>query len=290
MFGGSKRKPGAQLPRAPANRKPAALKPAKPQQRAIPAAAQQAPPGPKGVSPVFLKPEARATKPRPTAQKQVVPKMTPAPVPQSTEPTTPGRARPPVAKPVSTNRTPAIPVPKPAATSKHATASNPTAAGKQPVVGALVKKPKKPKKPKKSVAAAGPRDTSPEEGRPTPFREWWRELSLGFIVLAWIVVYAVVHPKRASASRGTGIFEFNARGGRLYANGEQFSIKGVNWFGSEAFNGPPGGLDKHSVGWYFDFLERNDFNAVRLLCARPTLNTGAACHSCISPRRPQVQP
>ena len=156
---------------------------------------------------------------------------------------------------------------KPLASPQPAAAPKPT--GKQPVDGALAKKPRKHKKPKKSVAAAGPRDTSPEEGRPTPLRQWWREIILGVIVLVWILVYIVAHPKRASASRGAGVFEFEARGGKIYANGELFSIKGVNWFGSEAFNGPPGGLDKHSVGWYLDFLERHEFNAIRLLCAPP---------------------
>ena len=64
---------------------------------------------------------------------------------------------------------------------------------------------------------------------------------------------------------------FEGRDGLLYANGHEFSFKGVNWweivhhtarcpatyhaallrrrFGSEAFNGPPGGLHAHTVGW-----------------------------------------
>ena len=39
----------------------------------------------------------------------------------------------------------------------------------------------------------------------------------------------------------------------------------MNWFGSEAYNGPPGGLDKHDLEWYMDFLKAHDFNAIRLL-------------------------
>jgi aryl-phospho-beta-D-glucosidase BglC (GH1 family) len=39
----------------------------------------------------------------------------------------------------------------------------------------------------------------------------------------------------------------------------------ANWFGSEAYNGPPGGLDKHSVRHYLDFLASHGFNAIRLL-------------------------
>lgn len=59
--------------------------------------------------------------------------------------------------------------------------------------------------------------------------------------------------------------EFVGRNGVLYANNIPFSIKGCNWFGSEAYNGPPNGLDVHSIGWYLDFLKRHNFNAIRLL-------------------------
>ena len=48
------------------------------------------------------------------------------------------------------------------------------------------------------------------------------------------------------------LLDFDGRDGLLYCNGKQFSIKGVNWFGSEAYNGPPGGLDVHSVEWYME--------------------------------------
>ena len=64
---------------------------------------------------------------------------------------------------------------------------------------------------------------------------------------------------------GEVLLDFAGRDGILRANGVPFSIKGANWFGSEAFNGPPGGLDKHSVGWYLDFLKQHKFNAIRLL-------------------------
>lgn len=60
-------------------------------------------------------------------------------------------------------------------------------------------------------------------------------------------------------------FNVVGRDGALYANGVQFHIKGANWFGSEAYCGPPNGLDKHTIGWYMDFLARNNFNAIRLL-------------------------
>ncbi|KAL1528782.1 hypothetical protein AB1Y20_010109 [Prymnesium parvum] len=55
--------------------------------------------------------------------------------------------------------------------------------------------------------------------------------------------------------------------GLLYANGgeEPFHIKGANWFGAEAFNGPPRGLHKHPLRYYLDFLAAHGFNAIRLL-------------------------
>ena len=59
--------------------------------------------------------------------------------------------------------------------------------------------------------------------------------------------------------------DFIGRNGKIYANAQPFSIKGVNWFGSEAYCGPPNGLEKHNIAWYLDFLERHHFNAVRLL-------------------------
>ena len=36
--------------------------------------------------------------------------------------------------------------------------------------------------------------------------------------------------------------DFVAYDDKLYANGEPFSLKGANWWGSESRNGPPGGL------------------------------------------------
>lgn len=63
----------------------------------------------------------------------------------------------------------------------------------------------------------------------------------------------------------SGSLDFAARNGKVYCNGVQFSFKGINWFGSEAYNGPPNGLDAHDIGWYLDFMQRHKFNAVRLL-------------------------
>eukprot|EP00966_Prymnesium_polylepis_P173452 4012666-Prymnesium_polylepis.1 len=59
--------------------------------------------------------------------------------------------------------------------------------------------------------------------------------------------------------------DFRAGGGLLYGNHQPFHIKGINWYGSESRNGPPGGLDYHSVSWYMEFLAAHEFNALRLL-------------------------
>ena len=53
--------------------------------------------------------------------------------------------------------------------------------------------------------------------------------------------------------------------GSLFVNGQPLSIKGVNWFGSESYGGPPGGLAVHTIDFYLDFLQEHKFNALRLL-------------------------
>ena len=66
-----------------------------------------------------------------------------------------------------------------------------------------------------------------------------------------------------------GVLDFHGQNGVLYATtatgDHEFFIKGANWFGSEAYNGPPNGLKEHGIGFYLDFLKSNQFNAVRLL-------------------------
>ena len=53
--------------------------------------------------------------------------------------------------------------------------------------------------------------------------------------------------------------------GSLFVNGVPLSIKGVNWFGSDSYGGPPGGLTEHTIDFYLDFLQEHKFNALRLL-------------------------
>ena len=55
---------------------------------------------------------------------------------------------------------------------------------------------------------------------------------------------------------------FEARDGRLYADGKLFHVKGINWYGSEGRTGAPGGLHKHSLAWYMAMLKDNRFNAI----------------------------
>ena len=64
---------------------------------------------------------------------------------------------------------------------------------------------------------------------------------------------------------------FAAHTGKVFANGVPFSIKGLNWYGSEGRAGPPSGLAEHSVGWYIRFIARNDFQELLTLC--PELKT-----------------
>lgn len=63
---------------------------------------------------------------------------------------------------------------------------------------------------------------------------------------------------------------------KLWANGEEFRIKGINWYGSESRSGPPEGLDEHGVEFYLDFLSSNGFNAIRLLFNHESIIVNAA--------------
>ncbi|KAL1500419.1 hypothetical protein AB1Y20_013076 [Prymnesium parvum] len=59
--------------------------------------------------------------------------------------------------------------------------------------------------------------------------------------------------------------KLSSRMGKLWANGEELHLKGINWFGSESRTGAPDGLGVHTVEYYMDFLSLHGFNAVRLL-------------------------
>ena len=58
---------------------------------------------------------------------------------------------------------------------------------------------------------------------------------------------------------------FSGKNGQLYANGQPFHVKGISYYGTEhKLDHPPFGLDKHSLDYYFSWLAKEKFNAVRL--------------------------
>ena len=79
------------------------------------------------------------------------------------------------------------------------------------------------------------------------------------------VIFTSDYSNRTDDESPRDPIDFVAYGGRIYANGEPFDIKGINWFGSESRHGPPSGLARHGLGFYLDLLEFHGFNALRLL-------------------------
>ena len=57
---------------------------------------------------------------------------------------------------------------------------------------------------------------------------------------------------------------FQSMDGKLYANGQPFSVKGINWFGSETEMTVPGGLRERRMGELLDFVRDSGFNALRI--------------------------
>lgn len=58
--------------------------------------------------------------------------------------------------------------------------------------------------------------------------------------------------------------QFTAASGQLYMAGKQLQLKGVSWFGAEGVGMVPDGLWAHNASYYFQFLTKNGFNAVRI--------------------------
>uniref|UniRef100_A0A914UPG7 Glycoside hydrolase family 5 domain-containing protein n=1 Tax=Plectus sambesii TaxID=2011161 RepID=A0A914UPG7_9BILA len=52
--------------------------------------------------------------------------------------------------------------------------------------------------------------------------------------------------------------------GQILLHGEQLVLKGINYFGFEREESAPHGLSRQSLDFVLDFMEENDFNAVRL--------------------------
>ena len=58
--------------------------------------------------------------------------------------------------------------------------------------------------------------------------------------------------------------DFTAAKGSLLLNGRRLHVKGVSWFGFEGDNAILDGLWQYPIESYLDFLEKNQFNALRL--------------------------
>ena len=58
--------------------------------------------------------------------------------------------------------------------------------------------------------------------------------------------------------------KFASRNGSLFINDESLHLRGVNWFGFGTKQGVFSGLYAQPVSWFLDFLERREFNAVRV--------------------------
>ena len=58
--------------------------------------------------------------------------------------------------------------------------------------------------------------------------------------------------------------EFFSRDGALFIDDEPLKLRGVNWFGFGTKQGVFSGLYAQPVSWFLDFLERREFNAVRV--------------------------
>ena len=58
--------------------------------------------------------------------------------------------------------------------------------------------------------------------------------------------------------------KFASRNASLFIDNEKLHLRGVNWFGFGTKQGVFSGLYAQPVSWFLDFLEREEFNAVRV--------------------------
>lgn len=79
---------------------------------------------------------------------------------------------------------------------------------------------------------------------------------------ALLVVCCLLGSTRAQPTERR-VLDFYGRGGRLYANGKEFKMKGVNWFGQESKLRVPFGLWERPLGDLLDFVADNGFNTLR---------------------------
>jgi len=74
------------------------------------------------------------------------------------------------------------------------------------------------------------------------------------------------HERQSVQVTATGTLEFSGgQDGKLYANGVEFRIKGINWYGTDGKMMILEGLNERPLGALLDFLVEHQFNAMRLL-------------------------
>ena len=78
------------------------------------------------------------------------------------------------------------------------------------------------------------------------------------------VVREAAHGKLLPKDRPESRPEFASKNGQLYMNGKPLHLKGINWYGFGTKQGVFSGLYAQPVSWFLSFLERNEFNAVRV--------------------------
>ena len=59
------------------------------------------------------------------------------------------------------------------------------------------------------------------------------------------------------------VIDFYGRDGKLYANGKEFNVKGLSWFGQESKKRVPYGLWERPLTELLDFVAANGFNTLR---------------------------
>jgi endoglucanase len=76
---------------------------------------------------------------------------------------------------------------------------------------------------------------------------------------------AVAAPQQRALATCSGGASWTSAGGKILLNGQQFNVKGINWFGLEtdlnALHGLWGSVTLDSA---FDFMRSNKINAVRI--------------------------
>ena len=78
-----------------------------------------------------------------------------------------------------------------------------------------------------------------------------------------VVLITTVCALVASDAPPARVIDFYGRDGKLYANGREFNVKGLNWFGQESKKRVPYGLWERPLTELLDFVAANGFNTLR---------------------------